>query len=364
MNRARWSPLLGLIFLLVALVPAHAQRLVGVTTATQTLSAAATGAAQDVGVNADIGVQMSGTWSGTMTFQATVDKTTWTDIRARRMNGLHESFTTANGQWVIPASGYQQVRVYSTALASGTVTITWYGSAAAGLRTLPGLTYSTATLATTNDAATLVVEGAAGAAVYMPASNWNGTIVFEASADGTNYVGWPIAGLTGSIATQTTTNGATTWVGNTAGFQTVRARVSVVNAGGFSVVVSVTSTPGSSHVSVPGLTLSQSSVNTSTVVTNIKTTPGQLYVADVYNPHSAACYMQIFNATAANVTLGTTAPTLSFGVVNATGRSVSLPHGADFSTAISIAGTTTRAGSTGCGAAAGAAGLDMNVMYK
>ena len=222
MNRIGRLILIVLFLSAALLSPAHAQRLVGVTTATQTTTTTSVSRAQDVGVNADIGVQVSGTWTGTLTFQATIDKTTWTQVGARAANGMIVNTTTANGQWVIAASGYQQVRVFSTSFYSGTATINWYGSPVSGSAYLTGLTVAVGTLSTTDSALTATVGSAGTVGITLSAATWSATVQFEGTGDGSTWTALPLAGLTGSVASTLTTTGTAgieTYSGSVAGLQ-------------------------------------------------------------------------------------------------------------------------------------------------
>lgn len=89
-------------------------------------------------------------------------------------------------------------------------------------------------------------------------------------------------------------------------------------------------------------------------------TAGQVGGWFVYNPNATVAYVQFFNAQASAVTLGTTAPVYSLGIpatsaANVAPGMVGLAH----ATAISIAVTTTRAGSTGTGST-----VDYNIWFK
>ena len=93
-----------------------------------------------------------------------------------------------------------------------------------------------------------------------------------------------------------------------------------------------------------------------------------LDLVDIINNSAVgSCYLQIFDAaTAGAVTVGSTAPTLSFGVgssgaagIQAESKVVQFPHPVNFALGIVVAGTTTRAGGTSCGT-----GLDINLLYK
>jgi hypothetical protein len=80
----------------------------------------------------------------------------------------------------------------------------------------------------------------------------------------------------------------------------------------------------------------------------------------IYNPNASVAYVQFFNTQASGVTLGTTAPVYSLGIPATSAANVAPGMvGIGHSTAISIAVTTTRAGSTGTGST-----VDYNIWYK
>lgn len=77
----------------------------------------------------------------------------------------------------------------------------------------------------------------------------------------------------------------------------------------------------------------------------VKGTAGQIYWLHVMNLSGATLYLKIYNATAANVTVGTTVPDLTFpiptqGDTNGAGFVMAVPNGIEFKTAITIAATT------------------------
>ena len=95
------------------------------------------------------------------------------------------------------------------------------------------------------------------------------------------------------------------------------------------------------------------------VVTNLVQTPAQLYGWYIYNSNASVAYCQIFNAIAANVTLGTTPPILSLGIpASGAANLINSSMGISFTTAISFAFTTTRSGNTG-----NASSVDYNFFY-
>jgi hypothetical protein len=66
----------------------------------------------------------------------------------------------------------------------------------------------------------------------------------------------------------------------------------------------------------------------------------------LYNGNTSVCYLQFFNLASANVTVGSTAPTFFVGVPANGGANFALVY--NFSTAMTIAATTTATGSTNC----------------
>jgi hypothetical protein len=88
-------------------------------------------------------------------------------------------------------------------------------------------------------------------------------------------------------------------------------------------------------------------------------TPTGLFGWYFYNPNASAAYVQIFNAQASAVTLGTTTPDMVITLPAGAGANVMNPLGIKFGTALSIAVTTTRTGSTGVGST-----VDYTMFYK
>lgn len=77
----------------------------------------------------------------------------------------------------------------------------------------------------------------------------------------------------------------------------------------------------------------------------VKATAGQVYMIAAFNRTAAPLYLKFYNATAANVTVGSTAPVATFVVpANAdsdgAGFVLNIPQGLEFSTAITVAATT------------------------
>jgi hypothetical protein len=77
----------------------------------------------------------------------------------------------------------------------------------------------------------------------------------------------------------------------------------------------------------------------------VKATAGQLYWIHATNQATAARYLKVYNATAANVTVGTTTPVLTFAIPTqgdskGAGFVLGIPNGIAFGTAITVAATT------------------------
>ena len=94
-------------------------------------------------------------------------------------------------------------------------------------------------------------------------------------------------------------------------------------------------------------------------VTQVKPRAGKLAFIYCYNPTAAVAYLQLFDAaTAASVTLGTTAPVVSLGIptLQAAGLGPAV-IGLEFINGIQVASTTTPTGNT-------AASQNCNVAYN
>ncbi len=79
-----------------------------------------------------IGFQITGTWTGQLEFEATVDGTNFVAIRARdEANDDGSNSTTSNGVFAVPVGGMQAFRVRSSSWTSGTASIFFRSSIAA-----------------------------------------------------------------------------------------------------------------------------------------------------------------------------------------------------------------------------------------
>lgn len=96
--------------------------------------------------------------------------------------------------------------------------------------------------------------------------------------------------------------------------------------------------------------------NAVTTAVNPKSTAGNVYGADIENPNTSVCWLQFYNSTAP--TLGTSV-IFAIPVLASGGIAKNLPFPVNFSTAISIAATTTATGSTAC-----STGMGVTLYYQ
>lgn len=170
-----------------------------------------------------------------------------------------------------------------------------------------------------------------------------GTPVFVRLSDGS-------AAITNLAANCTQIGGTTVATGNgTASAGCQRVTIASDNTA-FSVNGTLkTATSGGFSVATGSIT------NTATAV---KAAAGQVYGWYIYNPNASAVYVQFFNTATGSTTVGTTTPVYSIGIPATSGANVFNAIGIAHSTAITIAITTTRAGSTAPGSS-----VDYNVFY-
>lgn len=75
-----------------------------------------------------VAFQITGTWTGTITFEGTVDGATWVTISVTPSNSSTTATSaTANGVWWIENTGYQGFRARFSTASSGTPKITIKG---------------------------------------------------------------------------------------------------------------------------------------------------------------------------------------------------------------------------------------------
>lgn len=106
-----------------------------------------------------------------------------------------------------------------------------------------------------------------------------------------------------------------------------------------------------------------SSGDGSTALTNtaqaVKASAGKLGGWYIYNPNAAATYVILYNTAQGSVTVGTTNPLMVLCIPAASAANLEVTNGIAFSTAISVAATTTGGGNT-----APSTALEANFWYK
>jgi hypothetical protein len=251
-------------------------------------------------------ILITGTWTGTLTFQGSVDGVTFTTINSDTLpgTGLLGTTTSANGTFVVDSSAFTSIQVLgptSTGTANVTIQASIAASAVRNLQQVPLRAVSTG-----------IGDGAPNTQSFLSTSA--NTFLIE--------IMYPFV-----------FNGST-WDrmrGDTTGINTHPA-------------ASATTT---------GLSVNFQSALTNTAVA-IKASAGRLYGYNFFNPGTALVYVQIFNVAAASVTLGTTTPIMSIGLPSSSSASVgvdvnfTLPI--TFGTAMSYACTATPTGSGAPGA--------------
>ncbi len=204
---------------------------------------------------------------------------------------------------------------------------------------------------------------------------WAGTLTFQASNDNTNWL--PAILFTTSASSGA---GGSTTTGNTLVHGPVygryfRVAMTAYTSGTATAVAILSSQP--SMVQTMGVaagqagswTLSPSTTATAaTLFRNaavlatplaVKTSAGRIYGYHLHNPNTAVSYVHLYNATTANVTVGTTTPAVSLGIpANASLDLSSAVALLPFGTAISVAATTTVGGAT-----APATGIVANIYF-
>ena len=78
-----------------------------------------------------LGIQISGTWTGTITFEGTVDGTNWVALPVTPIaGGATVTTATGNGIWFVQNTGFAAVRARSSTFTSGNPVVS--------IRSLPG----------------------------------------------------------------------------------------------------------------------------------------------------------------------------------------------------------------------------------
>lgn len=170
-------------------------------------------------------------------------------------------------------------------------------------------------------------------------------------AAGTAEIGKLAAGVaeignvknSGTFATQATLQTGSNTIGKLAANSGVD--IGDVDVTSISAGANLIGDVGVSGVRTSGGTTLYKNIDVDETEDEVKATAGQVYWIHAMNMKATPLYLKIYNATAANVTVGTTVPALTFpvpsqGSTNGAGFVLAIPNGIAFSTAITIAATT------------------------
>ena len=164
-----------------------------------------------------------------------------------------------------------------------------------------------------------------------------GTAIFGALSAGVSIVSGQTVGLAaGSQLIGSLVNPVSIAGSQTVGLAAGSAAIGTVSIAANQSVINAPSTSG-------GITVASGSIGNA--ATAVKAGAGQVYGYHFYNNNPTQSYVQFYNLSTTNTSVGT-APTASLGIPANSGAAVQFDIGWAFSTAITIAICTTRGGST------------------
>lgn len=227
-----------------------------------------------------VALQLAGTFTGTVTFQASNDGSVWTSVMAWPTAGGTAPVTTATavGQWLIPAAG-RFIRAQITTGGSGQP---------------------------------LAIAVLKNAASFYPASTPSVTIAANSAVNvaqiaGTNTVTGGVAGIQaigGNIAVGAAPTANPVPVGGWDGTNTRRILTDAVSGG---VALGAAGVSNGASVS----TLVSAATNN---LTQLKSSLGKLLLIDIQNTVASIRYLKLFNLPSASVTMGVTSATMNFSI--------------------------------------------------
>lgn len=301
-------------------------------------------------------LQVTGTFVGTLTFEGTIDGTTWVALEGVNTSGARVTTATATGLFLFSVAGLMAIRARVSAYTSGSITVLGMPIRDAIQALITAALPANSGVDIGDVDVTSVVPGTSatslGKAIDTAAGATDTGVAPLALRDDA------LSGLTpaeGDYAPLRVDANGALWTRDdvleaVVSGSEIQADIVAIGAG----ATLIGDVGLAARASGGGTSLATGAI--SDTVTDIKASAGQLYALILKNTTGAAAYFQVFNALAANVTLGTTTPTWSIGLAASESKVVVLPVPAVFGTAISCAGTTTRTGLT-------AAVIDMNALY-
>ena len=343
----------------------------------------------DVSGYSTFALQIAGTFSGTLTLQGSNDNTNFTPVYGTWANNSQPVSVMTNTGIISGSCNFRYFRVRMTAYTSGTATGTLElktmpfaptNIQVSGTVTTTPVTVKNTGNITTSSSSILSTSGTGFSWALVTIHGTYSGIKFgiTASDDGnTTYYNVPIWDVQnnkyiapGSTISPADNSSASFIVPQSSNGSIVRVLATAYTSGTGAVAISgqsnspaiLSTEVNNSAVAGVGMqTASNSILNTLTAIKASGTnTPSTLYGWYFFNNNSTVAYCQIFDVSSTgSATLGTTAPTMSFGIPAFGGANAFPTQGIKFSNGIVIAMTTTRAGST-----APTTSVDYNIFYQ
>jgi hypothetical protein len=360
-------------------------------TTAQNLSTSSTANAVTLsGLNADatLGVQITGTWTGTVIVEGTLDGSNWFALPILSFAGVLTAAgtTTANGQWQAEMSGLASVRARCSVTGTGTAVVSLRATKTTGLVGLdaPLPAGSNVIGALTANQSVNIAQVAGGTAAANNGTSSANTLRVTVASDSTGQIN-----TLGNIADNAAFTDGTTRL-HMAGFifdetagtaltendaaapridskratvgviedATTRGQRAAVNTSGG---LAVTPTPHTAG----GLSISRVISAASTNATSAKGSAGQVFTIIAMNTNAAVRYLKLYNKATAP-TVGTDTPVLTLPIPgNTAGAGFVLDTGGmgiAFATGIAYA-LTTGVADNDTGAVA-ANEIVVNVLFK
>ena len=342
----------------------------------------------DVSGYATFALQISGTFVGTLTLQGSNDNTNFSAVYGSWINNTQPTTTATTTGIITGSCNFRYLRVRMTLYTSGTATGTLE------LKTMPfaqtnitGQVSATSTPVSARNTGNITTASSSVLSASATGYSWalvtiHGTYAgikfgIMSSDDGGTMYNVPIWDVQsnkyiapGSTISPADNSNASFIVPQSSTTSIVRVLASAYTSGtgiigisGQSNSPAILSTEvNNSAVAGVGMqTASSSILNTLTAIKASGTnTPSTLYGWYFFNNNSTVAYCQIFDVSSiGGPTLGSTVPTMSFGIPAFGGANAFPTQGIKFSNGIVIAMTTTRAGST-----APTNSVDYNIFYQ
>jgi hypothetical protein len=200
------------------------------------------GQPMQVGSYSSASLQITGTFVGTIAFEASIDNINWVPIIGKRIDQATQTTTTSDvSMYSFSVRGIQFIRARVSAYTSGEITVV--GVASEAPFGSPEADFANATLqaaaAANGNGTAMDVQGYASV-LFNVTGTFSATVTFQGTADGTNYFGINAQNITDATQGSATTAAGLFAVGVN-GMRKIRAVVSSYASG--AVTVSATALP-------------------------------------------------------------------------------------------------------------------------